>query len=74
MSIGDRMYTMKKIKEKRKKRGFTIHDMAAKLSISPSYYWQLENNRKRLFYDMAVRMAALFNVKPDSLFYEKNKD
>lgn len=68
------MYTTERLKKKRKAMGFTIQDIAGKLSISTSYYWQLENKRKRLFYDMAVRIATLFNMKPDSLFYEKDKD
>lgn len=67
------MSELKKLKKIRKEKGFTIRAMSEKLSICPSYYWQLENGRRRLFYDMAVRIASIFNMKPDRIFYSKEK-
>ena len=44
--------------------------------ISKTFYWQIENNKRRLSYDMAIRIASIFNLKPDSLFFDDfiNKD
>lgn len=66
---GDFMYNMEKLKNIRKANGYTIYDMARMLNISPSYYCQIENKKRRLFYDAAVSIAGIFNMKPDELFY-----
>ena len=66
------MYDMKKLKELRKKHKYTIYDMADKLNITPSFYSQIENKKRRLFYDTAVKISAIFNMKPDQIFYTKN--
>ena len=66
------MYNMKKLKQIRKKHNYTIYDMAKLLKITPSFYSQIENKKKRLFYDMAVKISAIFNMKPDEIFYTNN--
>jgi putative transcriptional regulator len=43
--------------------------MAKLLKISKTYYWQLENNKRRISYDRAVKIAAIFDLKPDEIFY-----
>ena len=65
------MYSTVKLKEVRKKKGYTIYDMANKLGITASFYSQIENKKRRLFYDMACDIAKIFNLKPDDIFYEK---
>ncbi len=65
------MYDMNKLKMLRRENGYTIYDMAKKLNITPSYYSQLENKKRRLFYDMAYKIAGIFNMKPDSIFIHK---
>ena len=65
------MYSTIKLKEVRKKKGYTIYDMANKLGITASFYSQIENKKRRLFYDMACDIAKMFNLKPDDIFYEK---
>ena len=62
---------MDKLKQIRKEKGYTIYDMANKLGITASYYSQIENKKKRLFYDMAYKIADIFNMKPDSIFMRK---
>ena len=62
---------MSNLKRIRKENGYTIYDMAKKLDITPSYYSQLENKKRRLFYDMAYKIASIFNMKPDSIFMHK---
>lgn len=62
---------MKKLKELRKKFGYTNAEMAHMLQISPSYYNQLENKKRSLYYEMAKKIAHIFGKKPDELFYEE---
>lgn len=63
------MYSMEKLKQIRKEHKYTIYDMAKILKITPSFYSQIENKKKRLFYDMAFKISAIFNMKPDDIFY-----
>lgn len=63
------MYNTEKLKKLRKLNHFTVYDMAKKLNITASFYSQLENQKRRLFYDMAFKIAAVFGMKPDDLFY-----
>lgn len=67
------MYNMNKLKEIRKQYGYTIYDMGNFLGITASFYSQIENGKKRLFYDMAIKISYIFNMKPDDLFYSKNE-
>lgn len=62
---------MNKLKELRKSKGYTLQQMGDMLNISKIYYWQLENNKRRLYYEMAVKIAQIFNKKPDAIFYEE---
>jgi putative transcriptional regulator len=66
------MYNMDKLKQIRKDNNYTIYDMAKILKITPSFYSQIENKKKRLFYDMAIKISAIFNMKPDEIFYTNN--
>jgi len=64
---------MNKLKELRTKENFSFKDMGSFLSISKPYYWQLENNQRRLSYKMAFEIAKIFRLKPDDIFYEEIK-
>ncbi len=64
------MYSTEKLKKVRKEKGFTIYDMAKELSITPSFYSQIENKKRRLFYDTAIRISRILGEKPDALFYK----
>lgn len=69
--------SMNDLKELREKKHLSYLDMAEILGISKSYYWQIEHKNRRLYYDMAKRIAAIFDLKPDDIFFEekdKNKD
>lgn len=59
-----------KLKELRMKVGFSDSDMAKILGISKTFYWQIENGKRKLKYSMAIRIAEIFGLKPDDLFYE----
>lgn len=62
------MYETKKLKKLRKDNNLTIYDMAKKLNISSSHYSLLENKKRMLTYDMAIRIAKIFNKNPDDIF------
>lgn len=64
---------MNKLEEYRLKYNYSCQDMADKLNISKSFYWQLEKGKRRLSYDAACRIAEIFKVKPDVIFYEEYK-
>jgi len=66
------VYSTEKLKEVRKKKGFTQKQIAEKLNITVSFYSQIENMKKRLYYDTAIRIDDIFNMRPDQLFYTQN--
>ena len=65
---------LNKLKEIRTNRKYSYLYMAEKLNISKPFYWQIENNQRRLTYDMAVKIADIFNTTPDTIFYEDIKN
>ncbi|MFA5407941.1 MAG: helix-turn-helix transcriptional regulator [Bacilli bacterium] len=67
---------MENLRNLRLSERYTHQDMADQLNISKAFYWQIENRKRTLTYKMAVRIAAIFNRKPDEIFYDefKNKD
>lgn len=67
------MYDVKKLKKLREENHYSIYDMGRKLNISSSYYSQLEHKRRRLYYDMAIKIASVFNLKPDDIFYKSKR-
>lgn len=66
------MYDMEKLKKLRIQKNYSIKEMADRLNISTAYYCLIENKKRNLYYDMAVRIADIFNMKPDDLFYKKD--
>jgi len=64
---------MEGLKYYRMKNKFSYKKMADLLGISKTFYWQIENDKRRLSYDRATQIAQIFNVTPDELFYEDIK-
>jgi len=64
---------MNKLKETRTKHKLTHQTMADTLKISKAFYWQIENYKRRLSYDMAIKISDIFKMTPDELFYEDYK-
>ena len=63
----------KKIDELEKLRlkyNYSYQQMADMLKISKSYYWQLEHNNRRIYYDLAIKIAKIFHKRPDEIFYD----
>lgn len=65
---------MQKLSEIRKEKKYSYQYMANLLKISKPFYWQIENGKRRLSYVMAIKIASIFNMKPDELFYEELKE
>jgi putative transcriptional regulator len=61
---------LKKLKQLRVKKNYTYKTMADLLSISKPYYWQIENKERGLSYIMACKIAKVFEMKPDDVFYQ----
>ena len=69
--LGESMKILIKLREYRNEKGYTYLDMSKLLNISKPFYWQIENGKRRLTYDMAKKIASIFNVKPDEIFYDE---
>lgn len=62
---------MSKLAELRKENNFSCQYMADQLKISKPFYWQLEHKQRKLSYEMAFKIAKIFDLKPDDIFYEE---
>lgn len=62
-----------KLKQFRVEANFSDADMAKLLGISKTFYWQIENGKRKLKYQMAIRISEIFGLKPDDLFYDDLK-
>ena len=60
----------KKLRDLRIKNNMSLVDAANSIGISKTFYFQIENGQRRLLYENAVKIAKIFNVKPDYLFYD----
>ncbi|CAM3779283.1 helix-turn-helix transcriptional regulator [Alkalicoccus chagannorensis] len=59
---------LEKLRELRLESKLTYKQVAEKIGVSKEHYWMIENGKRRLNYDMAVRIAIVFNKKPDEIF------
>lgn len=64
---------MEVLKKYRIKHNLSYKDMSTKLGISKTFYWQIENDQRRLSYNRAIEIAKIFDTTPDQLFYEDIK-
>ena len=60
-----------KLAKEREERGISYQEMADRLGISKCYYWQLEHKKRRLYYDLAKKIAIILETKPDELFFDE---
>ena len=66
--------TLKKIEKLqliRNNKNISYKNIAEMLGVSKTYYWQIENGKRRLTYEFAKKIASIFNLKPDDIFYEE---
>lgn len=59
-----------KLEQMRIQKKYKHADIAKIIGVSKSFYWQIENKKRRLTYEMAKKIAAVFNVTPDNIFLE----
>lgn len=59
-----------KLKQLRLKNNYSQQHMADLLNMSKVFYYHIESGKRRLSYHNAIRIAQIFNLKPDELFYE----
>lgn len=59
---------LNKLKECRKRKNYSQGFMARKLHISKTFYSTIENGKRRLSYDNALKMANIFHMTTDELF------
>lgn len=57
--------TLRKVREESQ---LTHQDVADAIGVSKPYYWQIENGKRGLSYELAVKIAAVFGRKPDEIF------
>ena len=62
---------MSKLIDLRKKNNLSLQDMADRLHISKTFYWQLEHGQRRISYNRAYEIAKIFDLKPDDVFYDE---
>lgn len=46
----------------------TYQEVADAIGVSKEHYWFIENGKRGLSYEMAVKIAKVFNKKPDDIF------
>ena len=61
---------IKELEKLRLKYNYSYQQMADMLKISKSYYWQIEHNNRRIYYDLAIKIAKIFHKRPDEIFYD----
>lgn len=64
---------METLKNYRIKYNYSCQDMANILNISKSFYWQVENGKRKLSYETACKISKIFETTPDILFYNDYK-
>jgi len=61
---------LEKLKHIRTTEGLTYQQVADKVGISKEYYWMIENGKRRLTYELAVKIAKVFKASPDYIFLD----
>lgn len=59
-----------KLKSMREIENLTCQQVADEVGISKEYYWMIENGKRRLTYELAVRIARVFKSSPDYIFLD----
>ncbi len=62
------------LKNLRELNNLSNKKMADKLGISKTFYWQIENGKRNLSYEMAIRISKVLKSKPDKIFYDDFKN
>lgn len=60
------------LRKLREHKNISCKSMAAKLDVSFQYYWMIENGKRGLSYEMAIRIAKILGTTPDKIFSSSN--
>lgn len=60
---------IEQLKNIRENSQLTIQEVAEKVGITKGYYSMIENGKRGLSYPLAVKIAEVFNMKPDDIFF-----
>lgn len=63
---------LNKLKSLRLERNLTLKNVAEKIGITLEYYWMIENGKRNLSYEMACKIAAVFDSTPDDIFFDND--
>ena len=61
-----------KLIKKREEKGYTQEQVARAVGISKSHYSHIELGSRLPAYDIMMKIANFFNVKPDYFFYNES--
>lgn len=61
---------LQKLKRMRQQKDYTYQYVADHNGISKEYYWMIENGKRRLSYELAVKIAQVFETSPEEIFLE----
>lgn len=64
------MVEREKLKRIRVQKGLTCKQVANEVGISKEYYWMIENGKRKLTYEHAVKIAKVFKSSPDYIFLD----
>lgn len=59
-----------KLKKIRKEKGYSYNYIGSIIGITGTYYYLLEAGKRSLSYSNACKIAKIFNLKPDDIFYD----
>ncbi|MFJ5766763.1 helix-turn-helix transcriptional regulator [Lysinibacillus sp. NPDC093210] len=63
---------LNKLKVLRERKRISYQSMANMLDVSFQYYWMIENGKRGLSYEMAVKIAKVLDTTPDYIFLDSN--
>jgi transcriptional regulator with XRE-family HTH domain len=63
---------LKRIRETRKQRGYSLENMATELNISDSAYRKIENNQTKLSLEKFLQITKILDVSINDLVGEKS--
>lgn len=56
----------------RESKELSYQHMAEKLDVSFQHYWMIENGKRGLSYEMAIKIAKVLGTTPDKIFLIPN--
>lgn len=59
-----------KLQKLRMEHGYSCRQIGKMVGITGAYYCQIETGVRNLSYNLACKIAKVFNMKPDEIFYE----